>query len=168
MRKILSLFLIIVLLFSLCIPVLADKNEKYGTSIEKVKYEIWLKISAESKKELVNRYKHNKIKMTDIEKEKRRKKIDSLISEMYIKGFPIDKIDKELAKYNVYRLEIPLETESTNSIAITSTEPADINMNKPIIYYDSQLDEWSVTGGGFWRNDNWFNDITGPWIGYKG
>ena len=41
-------------------------------------------------------------------------------------------------------------------------------MNSVWITYDATTSRWNVTGGGYWKNTNWWGDRPGGWWGYSG
>lgn len=55
-----------------------------------------------------------------------------------------------------------------NNDIVLMSQPSDVTLNQPIISYDSQTNHWIVTGGGYWRNTSWFNDVNNIWWGYIG
>lgn len=78
-----------------------------------------------------------------------------------------ENINKMIVEYTMNKSISPEELESYGLFVLESEEPsvsssimsigqeADVNMSTPSILYNSSNDTWIVTGGGYWKNDNW-------------
>lgn len=65
----------------------------------------------------------------------------------------------QLEGYGVFKLDVP-ENYNFN---IMSVDNSDITMTNPSIYYDYNTSEWVITGGGYWKNDNWLEHVPNKW-----
>lgn len=90
--------------------------------------------------------------------------INRLLTRM-VMGTEVNKqeIESQLNNAGVYILE------TDSNIPTTLSDSSNVRMNTPLITYDSRNDEWLVSGGGYWANDSWADDMNyGVWAGYVG
>lgn len=108
-----------------------------------------------AKKELAQKYKSENAKsLTKEQKDKRNKEVQLILNSAAAGETLADEARTKLEKMKVHKLEMPKEEAG---ISIMS-QPNDIQMNAVDIYYDSYANTWHVTGGGWWKNDNWASD----------
>ncbi len=103
-------------------------------------------------------------KLTNEERDKRSKDIEREIAKMVAGRQSKVNISKSLEKMNVFVLDTP-ELEPA---LVPMSAGSDITMSNVIISYDSVSARWNVTGGGYWANTNWVNDLPsffGSWVG---
>lgn len=117
-----------------------------------------------AKKDLIKsasiKVKENKIiEKTDSE-------IDSILAKMTAEGVAPDEIEKEMEKYGVYKLHIPEETQT--QFALASVSNSDVAIDTPSIYLHTTSNQWIVSGGGRWINDNWLQNVSDLWFFYAG
>lgn len=119
----------------------------------------------EAKQELADKYIHLRKNLSEKELEQRtldvQRELNVIASDMAA-GKKTEKEAKlELEKMDVYILETPEYTDIT-----PFSSGSDITMNAVMITYDANTSRWTVTGGGFWKNKNWYNDRPGGvWVG---
>ncbi|SFD59624.1 hypothetical protein [Bacillus sp. UNCCL81] len=120
-----------------------------------------------AKHDLANKYaNHFKVNLSKDELDTRTKMVQYKLSKLASSEITQEELKAELRKDEIYLLEVPDSTPKT--ITILSSQGSDITMNAPWITYDSVTKRWDVTGGGYWKNTHWFNDITNAWVGYVG
>lgn len=161
-KKVTSLLIAFCLTSLLAVPVFSngsstsvgtDKNE----NSECVKAKLALKEKAD------NEYKkYKESKKRNVSEEEKNNLLMSLVSDP---AADKEKIKKELKTYGVYLLEYTSAEQAPVSIM---SQGGDVSMSSPIISYSSSSNTWIVSGGGYWKNSNWFNDITNVWWGYSG
>lgn len=99
------------------------------------------------------------------EMDKRTKEVERTLNVMIAEVAAGKKTERELKttleKMGVYMLETQ-EEDSTN--ATISSVSTNIHLNKVVITYDSVTARWSVAGGGYWTNDDWFADTPFSWL----
>ena len=120
----------------------------------------------DAKHALAEKYATNFISMTPEEASERAKIIDKTLLKMAAENKAISEIDQAMSIYKVYRLVVP--AVSTSGVTPMDTSPNDAICNSVNIYYDSTTANWIVCGGGWWTNNNWFNDRYWLWIPYRG
>jgi hypothetical protein len=151
MKKQLSIILTLVLILHLCI--LNVSAAEIETTVPNNSNSLYLSAKDKSDfkkikdKDFNKNLKEGKIKKADI------KRIEELmltaVSDMYA-----DKaaIYAELETYGSYVMN-PSNDEIT-----AFTYNGDVTVSTPTVYYNSYNNTWTVTCGGFWKNNNWMND----------
>jgi hypothetical protein len=77
------------------------------------------------------------------------------LAAMVADGDSFETIKSTMAQKGIYLLD-----QSIDSISTTMTVgSSDIHMSAPIISYNSYDGSWSVTGGGWWTDNNWESSI---------
>jgi hypothetical protein len=127
--------------------------------------------SVKEKKALAEKHADKKkVGLSEEELNNRTRDVQKILNELAA-GVAAEKLTKEeaklrLEKMEVYMLEEPKKKEK-NDVSILSTG-TDITMNSVWITYDATTSRWNVSGGGYWKNTNWFSDKPGGWWGYNG
>lgn len=147
MKKYLSYFIVVVLLFSFVSSI------AYATQEEK--FDI-----VKAKKELMEKAENSTKRIT----KKSQDEIDYILARMTSEGVNQDVIAKEVEKYGIYKLEIPNEVKGdyVNSL---STDNTDVTMTDPAVYYDYNKKQWVVVGGGYWHSNDWLQYVPAIWTG---
>ncbi|WP_199624635.1 hypothetical protein [Paenibacillus alkalitolerans] len=127
--------------------------------------------SVKAKKELAEKYADKMKKDLSAEElENRTRDVQRILNELAADVAAGKTTEKEakikLEKMDVYMLDVPKKKEN-EEVSILSSG-TDITMNSVWITYDSATARWTVTGGGYWKNTNWWNDRPGGWWGYAG
>ena len=118
-----------------------------------------------AKKMLVEQHKGKAINLSEEEKNARTRMIEKKVAKLVAHNASLSEINANMNALGVYLLETP---KNNNSEITPLSQGSDVTMNAPIIIYDPYTSRWTVTGGGYWKNTNWFNDITNVWVGYIG
>lgn len=103
-----------------------------------------------AKHDLYNKHSHNYKVMTTEEMNKRSQEIDTKMAQLQNAGASQEEIDNFLEKYNIYRLE---NTDDSGQV-IMSSQPGDVNLDVPMIYFDSEVNQWILSTQGYWYNQN--------------
>ncbi|MFF2094147.1 hypothetical protein [Paenibacillus sp. NPDC058174] len=86
--------------------------------------------------------------------------INHLLTRMVSAGASKDVIAENMQEYGVYLLDLP---ESKTTISPFAVGTTDMQMTNPIIMFDSNSSQWIITGGGYWKNDNWQQHMPTVW-----
>ncbi|GAB2695351.1 coiled-coil domain-containing protein [Paenibacillus thermoaerophilus] len=126
--------------------------------------------SIKAKKELVAKHADKKKNLSEEEMNQRTREVERKLNELAA-GVAAGKLGEEEAKVqleamDVYMLEVPNQKKESGVTILSSG--SDIYLNSVWITYDSITSRWTVTGGGYWNNTNWFNDGPSFWWGYVG
>ncbi|WP_223068319.1 hypothetical protein [Paenibacillus caui] len=158
MKKTLSLVLAFFLLLGQ--TVFAQQENPQN---QKPEYDI-----VKAKKELAEKYADKKKSyLSEEEMNKRTREVEKVLNELAA-DIAAGKKTKEDAKNILEKMEVYiLEEPEQNDISILSTG-TDLTLNPVMMTFDSNTSRWTLTGGGYWKNDNWFYDKTGVWWGYVG
>ncbi|WP_212958887.1 hypothetical protein [Paenibacillus albilobatus] len=104
--------------------------------------------------------------LSEDQKKELRSELGSILAELVSQGASEETIDKEIQKYNAHVLFQPQTNE--DQVVSPMSQGSDIQMNKPTIVYSATSKEWIVTGGGYWKTENWKNDVPGVWLPITG
>lgn len=140
MKKITAVILSLCMLLTSAVSVSAEINDKYSSEVQ-------------AKIELVERAKReqsNKINRISVISEEQICKMAAEFA-MGISDLTV----KDLEAYGLYTLE----TEDALLDIAPMSQSADVFMNTPTIQYNSNNGTWIITGGGYWINDNYKNDM---------
>lgn len=82
--------------------------------------------------------------------------IESLILRAASSSDNVDGIYEDLESYGTYLIN---PTDSNTLITPMSSADSDVTINTPSIYYNAYNNTWTVSCGGYWKNNNW-SEIT--------
>ncbi|MGQ8873498.1 hypothetical protein [Paenibacillus sp. TSA_86.1] len=151
MKKLASLLIVSLLL--LCGQAAYAQNEVSEAAFD----------SVAKKKALALEHADKWVNLSEAEVTKRTLEVEQILNELAA-DVAYGKITEEEAKHNleknnIYMLDVPnLEKENEN-IGLLSVGSTDITMNKVWITQDAVTRNWNLTGGGYWKNTAWFDDM---------
>lgn len=71
----------------------------------------------------------------------------------------VDEIYNELESYGSYVMD---PVDSNSLVSPMSSSGSDVTINTPTIYYNAYNNTWTVSCGGYWKNNNWNEAISVP------
>ena len=107
----------------------------------------------EAKRALAEKHENDYLSLSSEQVQNRSKEIDKILLQLYAGSQSSEAIEEVMQRYKVYKLKVP----SGYEIDPTSI-PTDAGCNAASIYLDAATQEWIVVGGGWWNNENWFDD----------
>lgn len=163
MKKILSLFLSLMLLVVMVIPVSAaetsapvlDSASIYMDANSKTTFA--KQMDAKFATDLQN----GSVKKGTVEE------IEDLMRQStFATGLEKERINQKLENFGVYEYNPDLSPSTT---IVPYSGSNDVTLTRPTIFYESWENTWTVTCGGNWKNDNWDEQILlGNIGGYDG
>lgn len=143
-RSILAYVLSLLLVFLSSTSVLAAQNPLNNQSN-----------IVKAKKALADKYTHNYKMMTTEEYNKRSQEIDTGLAQLQSTGASQEEIDTFMEKHKIYRLD---NTDNSGQVILFS-QPGDVHLDIPFIYFDSMTSQWILSTSGYWLNDNPVNEV---------
>jgi hypothetical protein len=81
---------------------------------------------------------------------------NKMLADMVFVGDDIDTIASAMENYGVYIYD---SESGSSTMSAMSTDVSDVKVSAPIISYNSSKRQWTVTGGGYWKNTSYINDV---------
>ena len=154
MKKTFSVILILTILVGVTFSASANvKDEPYD--IVKLKHQLMEK--AKKMEALKNSKEIRGIKSISS------KNKEEILLDMMIEGTDQSVIDKKMEDLGVYRLHIPKVYTTKSARRYSSVGSRNVRLDDPLIYYDHRDEEWIVTMGGKWRNNDWWDNANIHW-----